>query len=591
MKKTTTTKPSFSILAKSKVGLDIGTHSIKVVEIQGRHGMRVLKNLGIKEIPILYRGEAKKDIASIARLIKELFAERGIKNKEVVLAIHGSKVSIKVIKVPKMPKSELREAVKWEMRRHVQFPVEDAVLDYSILGTVMEGGLAKIKLIVAAAAKSAVNEQLAIIKEAGLQLKGIDAAPFAVCKAFAGAHAPPSPSREEDKVGVETIVLVDIGYRWTNISLITDNVLQFARDAKIGGNSFTEALLALIRTGDARVGLEYDEAEGLKSRYGIQQWDSSETAEEKIPLSQIYVTMRPVLEKLMVEIGRSFDFFVSQLNVSKINKIILSGGGAKLKGLPELLAQRFKMDVEVANPFENIVSAVKDAEDDVWFHEMSPKFAVAAGLALTAPEGIDLTPQEVRLKRQSIMYGTVFAVSSFILLCIFANLYWNTNKQLSVLQRELFAKRSQLSNMEISATKLPQLMELREKVKREKNLLPKESFERYPWTEIMVEISNAIPPRAMLTSLSVETEASKAPPVGKAAGEHAIQRRKLTRLKGIIFDKDPEDRIGLNNFIRFMEVSPFFTNVSLVFTQDMIEYEQAGKYFEFVCVPVSGPKR
>ncbi|MDO8094520.1 MAG: type IV pilus assembly protein PilM [Candidatus Brocadiales bacterium] len=613
MKKITIPKSNFSIWSRSTIGLDIGTHSIKVVELQEWHGKRMLGNLGIKEIPITYRGKDKRDITAIAQIVKELFTEMGIKNRDVVLAISGSRVSIKIIKVPQMPESDLREAIKWEMRRQVQFSVEDAVLDYSNLGTVMENGVAKLKLLVAAAQKSAVNEQLAIVKEAGLQPVGIDVAPFALWRAFEGIEKPSEG---------QNVVLIDIGYKRTSISLVTDNALQFTRDAKIGGNSFTEALLAPITIGDAVVSLEHDEAERLKCKYGIPSWDSSESTEENIPLTQIYVIMRPVLEKLLVELGRSFDFFSSQLHVPKIDRIILSGGGAMMKGLPEFLTQGLRMHVKVANPFQTLTLTLPPAwgregrgdVDDVRLHEISSCFAVAVGLALTVPERIDLLPEEIRIKRQRIVYGTIFAVFFFILMLVFAALYWNASKQLSALQRDLSAKRSQLSAMVTPATKLPQLRELRERVKREKTLLPKEPFERYPWTEMMKEVSNAVPPKAVLTSLSVDTEVSETLPVGvpasppagelvhhSAAGyahppnrgaveEPAIQSRKLMKLNGIIFDKDPDDRIGLNRFIRFMEASPLFTNIKLVSTQDTTEYEQVGKNFEFVCVPLSERK-
>ncbi len=606
MQKITVPKLDFSIRVKSNIGLDIGTHSIKVVELREWHGGRVLRNLGVKEIPITYRGEDKRDVIFIAKLIRELFAEIGIKNKSVVLAISGSKVNIKVLKVPQMPKSELKEAIKWEMKRQVQFSVEDAILDYSNLGTVMEEGVEKVKLLVAAVQKNAVNEQLAIIKEAGLHADGIDVAPFAVWKAFEATPTHPSPS--EGRVGGENVALIDIGYKRTSISLITGNALQFTRDATTGGNSLTEVLLAPITVGDTRISLEYDEAERLKCKYGIPSWDSSESTEENIPLSQIYVIMRPVLEKFLIEIGRSFDFFSSQLHVHKIDKIILSGGGAMLKGLPEFLTQGLRMRVEVANPFQNMISEIEDV-DNVWLHEMSSSFAVAVGLALTVPERIDLLPQEIKIKRQRVVQGTVFAVASFILLIIFSSLYWNASKQLSALRKDLSAKRSQLAALVTPATKLPQLRELRERVKREKTLLPKEPFKRYPWTEIMKEISNAVPPKAVLTSLSVDNEALKVLPSGGtvqpqkehgqtslsmpppvvegAVGELAVQSRKLMRLKGTIFDKDPDDRIGLNRFIRFMEASPLVTNIKLVSTHDTTEYEQAGKSFEYVCIIVS----
>jgi type IV pilus assembly protein PilM len=581
---------NITITKKSKIGLDIGTHSIKVVELREQHGMYTLRNLGIKEIPIAYREEDKRDVTLIARLIKELFAETGIKNKGVVLAIPGSKVSIKVIKMPQIPKSELSEAIKWEMRRHVPFPIEDAVLDYSILDTVIEEGIAKFKLFVAAVPKSVVNDQLAIITEAGLYPEGINVVPFALWKAFEGRGVTQRASTEG-----ETIVLVDIGYERTSISLISDNALQFTRYATIGSNSLTEALLAPITIGDTRITLEYDEAESIKRRHGISSRDSHEMAEGSIPLSRIHVIMRPVLEKLLVEMGRSFDFFVSQLRVPGVDKIILSGGGAMVKGLPEFLSEVLKIDVEVTNPFHDMPSAhgkqivVMDV-DGARPREIFPDFAVATGLALTVPEHIDLIPEEIKIKKQRVVQGIVIAASSFAILLVFATLYWNACKQLSALQMELSVKRSQLFAMATPATKLPQLMELREKVRLEKTYLPEEPFERYQWTEIMKEMSNALPPKAMLTSFSVDAEAPEVPSFEGRIEGSVKRSRKLMRLKGIIFGEEPDDRICLNKFIRFMEASPLFANVRLVSTQDSTEYEQVGKYFEFVCVPFSERK-
>src|SRR4030043_1552380 len=159
------------------IGLDIGSHSIKLIGLKMTSKGPFLTCMGMKEIP---PNSDKEDVNTFSEALKTLLKEVGLKTKKVNLVVSGSGVHIKRISVPSLPKAELKEAVRWEIKDHLPYPVETAQIDFHILNEYVEDNVKKLALIPVACPKPLIERTLCIVEGAGLQPTHLDVSPFAL---------------------------------------------------------------------------------------------------------------------------------------------------------------------------------------------------------------------------------------------------------------------------------------------------------------------------------------------------------------------------------------------------------------------------
>ena len=328
---------------KETIGLDIGSHSIKLVGLKMTSKGPFLTCLGMKEIP---PGTDKEDVDKLSQILKALFKEAGLETKKVRLTVSGSGVQIKRISIPSLPKAELKEAVRWEIKDHLPFPVETAQIDFHILNEYVEDNIKKLDLIVVACPKQLIDRTLSIAEGAGLQPTHLDATPFALWNTLLAWDQ----LKKE-----ETVALIDLGAEKTGICLFKDGVLQFSREVTPGGADITRAVMEGIgSSGEAQP--IYERSEKIKQEIGIPSEPSREGMSDKsASLSKLSFLVRPVLERLAAEIGRSLDYYRSQFNEERIDRILLTGGGANLKNIVSYLANELRLPVEHFNPLKKIL--------------------------------------------------------------------------------------------------------------------------------------------------------------------------------------------------------------------------------------------
>ncbi|MGQ9509572.1 MAG: type IV pilus assembly protein PilM [Thermodesulfobacteriota bacterium] len=344
------------ILGKRKnvIGLDIGSSSIKLVELsEGKGGYR-LQSLGISPLPpeAIVDG-ALMDSVTIIDAIKELVASAKTKTKDVVTSVSGHSVIVKKITLPYMSRAELEESIKWEAERYIPFDINDVNIDFQILEKESENPEI-MDVILVAAKKDIINDYVSVIIEAGLNPVIIDVDAFALENMLAINY-----EIEKD----ETIAMANIGASITNINIIKNNISAFTRDIFKGGNHITEEIQRQLH-------IDYEEAEKIKIGSKI---------ETNSP-SMIQDILQTASESLALEIANSLDFFQSTTTYEKINKLFLSGGGAKIKDLDTLLQQQIGIPVEMVNPFKKIEYNEKNFDME-YLREMGPIMAVGVGLA------------------------------------------------------------------------------------------------------------------------------------------------------------------------------------------------------------------
>jgi len=349
-------------MAKSKtaVGLDIGSSSVKLVQLKEKKGGYQLLAFGSSPLPpeAIVDG-ALMNSAAIVQAIQELFAQHKVKARDVAIGVRGHSVIIKKISLPRMSQEELDESIQWEAEQYIPFDVKDVNIDTQIL-TPEADAAGQMDVLLVAAKKDMINDYTSVCAEAGLTATVVDVDAFAVQNAFE-ANYDGNPS--------DTVVLVNVGAAVSNINVISRGVTTFTRDITMGGNAFTEEI-------QKQLNISYDEAEALKVG---GQGDSDAVVPQEVER-----VIQGVAEQLGGEIQRSLDFYASTAADGKITRALLSGGTARIPALFKTVEARAGVPVEILNPFKNIEIDNKRFDPAVIL-AAAPSAAVGVGLALRRP--------------------------------------------------------------------------------------------------------------------------------------------------------------------------------------------------------------
>ena len=341
--------------AKELVGLDIGTSSIKMVEIKdSRHGY-ILSKFGVAPLPpgVIVEGKVV-DRAAVVEALKRLQGGLGFKGRGVATCIPSRSVIIKKIILPSMTELELEEQIPYEAEQHIPFPITECFLDYQPLGSPV-GQEDQMEVLLVAAKKDYVEDHRALIKEAGLNCIAVDVDVFALENIYEANYE----LSEED-----VVALIDVGAGVMKVNILTAGVTSFSRDVPVGGLAMTEGI-------QRRWNLTLEEAEGLKQGHLPAGIDPQEV--------QDFFYNEALA--LVGEVENSFEFFLATPYGRQVNKIFLSGGAAKTPGLMEITAERTGASVDMLNPFKQIAWDKKVYKPD-YLSSMAPLIAGGAGLAV-----------------------------------------------------------------------------------------------------------------------------------------------------------------------------------------------------------------
>jgi len=338
---------------KEVVGVDVGSSSIKLVQLKETKGSYQLQNIGIVPLPPeAIVDNTLMDSSLIVTAVKNLVGSLGIKVKDVACSISGNSVIIRKIVLPVMPAEELEDQITWEAEQYIPFDINDVNMDFQILSP-DNIDPSKMNVLLVASKKDIINDYVSLFNEAGMHLSVIDVDSFAVQNTFEMNH---------DTTPDDVLALVNIGASVMNINVIKDCITLFTRDVQIGGNLYTEEI-------QKQLGLSGTEAEQMK----LLAHETNNHA--------LIEVLNKVNENITQEIRRSLDFYNSTANDDRISKIFLSGGASKGLNLAELIGDKIGLPVETINPFAKLKYSEKDFDPE-YLQEIAPLMAVTVGLAI-----------------------------------------------------------------------------------------------------------------------------------------------------------------------------------------------------------------
>jgi type IV pilus assembly protein PilM len=337
---------------KDVVGIDIGSSSVKLVQLKQQKGGYQLVNVGLMPLPPeSIVDNALMDSTSIVETIKSLVNSLNVKEKDVACSISGNSVIIRKILLPSMPPEELEEQIQWEAEQYIPFDINDVNIDFQLLSQ-DDHDATKMNILLVASKKDIINDYITVFNESGLKLVVMDVDSFAIQNIF---------ELNYDCDPDDVYALINIGASIMNLNIVKGGVSLFTRDVQMGGNLYTEEIQKQFSYGR-------DDAERVKL--------TSDSPDSSL-LSSIFSRIN---DTLAIEIHRSLDFYNSNAGEGKISKVYLSGGCTKISRLPEVVGERLGVPVELLNPFQRIKFSEKEFDPE-YLQEIGPLVTLALGLA------------------------------------------------------------------------------------------------------------------------------------------------------------------------------------------------------------------
>lgn len=389
---------------KKAVGVDIGAHSVKAVQMARSGGRLRIEHAGYA---LVDRNLINMDpVAAQAQAVREALRTFPVSPSLMVGALPGQAVVIRYPRLPHMPESRIAEVIEREAGQHIPYDLSEVFLDWTVLDTVTEGEEQLLKVLLVAAKHEVIESRVQIAEAAEIQ--------YGVLSVDSLSLADAAECCEMVRPG-ETVAMVNIGLTSASVHFVKDGVSNFIRDVNWGARELIQAIARQRRC-------DYEQAEKLLCSAGVKEDKVQQVAIiEEAPVEEAAATPPPAsslldpfedellthveppkpatvvapptddkeiaevlevpLQRLVSEIRRSFDYYEHELYESAIDRLVLSGGVAHLPMLATTLSEELGLRaVEVANPAETALATGHD-RDLAPLQERPAQFMVAVGLA------------------------------------------------------------------------------------------------------------------------------------------------------------------------------------------------------------------
>ena len=358
------------------VGLDIDRGSIKAVQISGAGGGYDLQHVGYHRLPpgtILDGEVADHDL--LAAEIREFWDSHSFSGKAVTLGVSNQKVVVRLLDFPRMGQADLQGAISFEAQDHIPMPLDEAVLDYVVLGPREERSDLD-RVLVVAAQKEMISRYTSAVRTGGLRPAGVDVKALSLTR----STLPDLFFGDEG-----AILLLDVGAEITNLVVADRGSPVLTRFVPVG---FVDFVASVVELAD----LPEDEAERMaldpRVRLGSVQEGAKETdaqtEEDNIDPALVYDVRRGLegaAQTLADEVQRSIEHHRSQEAAREVSRVLLSGEAALIPNLDGYLGELLDVPTSRGHPVEKLSGTRSNISDDQ-LRAMEPVLAVAFGLAM-----------------------------------------------------------------------------------------------------------------------------------------------------------------------------------------------------------------
>ena len=478
-------------------GLDIGSSSIKLVQLRGGPERSKLAKLAMGKIS---PGASEEEVVEVLR---QTIEEAQMKIDRLVTAIPRYMAVARLISLPSKDEKELREMVRFEAERQMPFPLDQMEVDFQIIPTEGE----KSRVIIAAVQKRDIESHLSLLNQLGLNPEAIQLSSFAIfnCASY-------NSEIEEKKV----TALLHFGTKMTEINIIRNGNLGFSQCVMEGIDGYDQAL-------QRELGISAEEAEQLKKDVGIPETASSDTEKKMASAVETW------LDHILNHVKRSFRTYQAGPDGTGVEELILSGGGANLKNLDSILQDKLRLEVRLINPLRKI----RAGSSRFNLPELAPQLSLAIGLALrgnvSGEMEINLLPKsvtekEVKRKKRRLHTFSIAVIGMVIL------------GGLGAFIATFNAKFDRLRTLRDSIENSKPLVEEVERMNQQLEILTSRADQTGSSLEILRVLSIVSPPGVYLTNFTFQRDRS-VDLTGRADSESAVYMFRSALQKCGYFDK------------------------------------------------------
>ncbi len=341
-------------MAQTNVGLDLGSNSIKVVELAktGNKQFKLVNGGIIATPPASLFSESTIEQEAVSSAIKHLLKEAKINNNEVRVALPEAQVFTLVIETPPISEKELASSINWEAEQYIPMPLDEVVLDWKIL---VQGKKTneKNQVLLVAAPKRVIEKYQYILDKADLNPLCLETELIATSRALMGSVPQ-----------LKNLMIVNMGAETTDFSLLNEGTLLFTRSVATGGLAFTRAIKQNLQ-------LEESQAEEYKKAYGLE--------EDKLE-GKVANILKPLVSSIVAELEKGVSFYHEKFPDRQIEVILLAGGSSLLPGLIPFIVDKLGIETQIGNPFSFVSIDNKLAPN--FNLSQSAVYTVATGLAM-----------------------------------------------------------------------------------------------------------------------------------------------------------------------------------------------------------------
>ncbi len=469
-------------MAKSIIGLDIGTNNVKAVELVESGKEIILKHVGyaqIEAIPDLTNEEERHK--ALVKAIQAVLPKSGLKTKKVVTALNGKLVINRIISLPKGPvmrlaREEVKKMIIAEIEAEIPFPVEEAAVDYYTLDDPATTKEEKIRISVVVVPKSEIDKNIALMREIGLEQEAIDVVSFALMRGITVL---------KPRLNVETTGIIELGAATTEVVVTKGSDMLFTRNVPLGGNLLTRVIQDILN-------LDYEKAENSKIKEGLPP------------------TVTPQFERIATEIRNSLSYFQLQEH-KKIDLAFVCGGGSKLRQVLQFLKEKIDIPLEIANPpLENVKNEMKNIPVGL-LEEIGPSLITAIGLAMKAKKNekrFNLLPDNMRKEGVSfkIYYLGAGIITAAIILLLYLLLSFKTKQQ----ENKIADMKKALSNVQYIVERTQESAQTLAEVTKLEGILKDIYIITPPLAQVLEELVVSMPATVWLREVIISGDTPEA---------------------------------------------------------------------------------
>lgn len=470
--------------ANKVITVDIGTSTIKFAEFGvGRGGTLTLLRFGVSELGLDPNKEEDR-AKFITPVLTKLFKEHGVKGREVLLSISGQSVFMRFVKLPPVDPAQVEQVVTFEAQQNVPFPINEVTWDYQMMPPRASSNEAE--AVIVAIKKEVLEAEVAAVEQAGVKIKQVDVAPFALLNAF----------RYSESQTDTCSLIIDMGARSTNLVFVEKSSF-WIRNVPIAGNQISQSICNEMQE-------PFTAAETLKKGKGFVSLGGVYADPEDPDAARISKLIRATMTRLHVDINRSIAYYRTTLNGAPPRRVFLTGGSSQLPYLDLFIADKLSLPVAYFNPLRNV--SLSPSLKAVNLQQNSCYSAELVGLALRTTgscpaevtlEAPTLAARSDKRRKQPYFFGALLAWA-VLFVCLGLYYYQQTTVATAMAQ----TLREKADGLKASAPKIGKLVKEQDSLQQTLEVAERLTVQRDAWPQILNDLNDKIPDGIWITDLT-----------------------------------------------------------------------------------------